>query len=52
MFATVLPECRGLRHDGVLIEIGTDPPEDERLPRISDRAFERCADGLQGVAGR
>jgi len=50
--ATVLPECPGLPPDGVLIEIGSDPPENDRLPRISDRGFERCADELQGIAGQ
>jgi len=50
--ATVLTECPALPHDGVLIEIGSDPPENERLPKISDREFEQCSDELEGIVRR
>lgn len=50
--ATTLPECPDLPRDGVLVEVGTQPPEDERIPGWHDAQFERCADALQAHAGR
>jgi hypothetical protein len=50
--ATVLPEYPALPRDGVLVEVGADPPENERLPIIDDSRFEQCADELQSRATR
>lgn len=50
--ATVLPEYPALPRDGVLVEIGENPPENERLPVIADSRFEQCVDELQTRATR
>ena len=50
--ATQLSECPGFPRDGIVIELGAQPAENERLPKLDDPQFQLCTDELQARAAR